>query len=238
MSKVGWFDDQVGFGKVVNLSTVDNNIEFTITHVSADEEETILYFQIKDLENNHNFFIDYASFHVDEIMLGTFARGNIINMDIEDDGVSKGKLHLLPLLTEEETIRLELNEVFWFADEKIQPYSMEWFDEKNRSVVEGNWKLDIPVKKDRPVTYDLNETMEVHGKTIEFTEMVVSPTRTTLTYQYQRDQSNQNNFFIRLSHLEVNKDFCQFVIIKVLHLTTFFQRQFTRIAYIMICLKI
>jgi hypothetical protein len=189
---------QASFGEVVNVTAVSSNIEITVTHAAADEEQTILYFEIKDLENGYHFYVDIEDIDIDSNMVRPFFMKN------EGDGVNKGELFLLSLLEEEKTIPIRINRVYRSKDPMIEPYSIEWYAPTNQVVVEGVWELEVPIKKREQLIYPLNETVNVSGVDVDVTQIIVSPTKTAVTYQYKYDNSNENNININLSHLETN----------------------------------
>ncbi|MFN7250332.1 MAG: DUF5643 domain-containing protein [Anaerobacillus sp.] len=189
---------QASFGEVVDVTAVSNNIEFTITHAAADEEQTIVYFEIKDLENAHNFYVDIEDIDIDSNMVRPFFMKN------DGDGVNRGELFLLSLLEEEKTIPIRINRVYRSKDPTIEPYSIEWYAPTNQVVVEGVWELEVPIKKREQLIYPLNETIQLNGVNVDLTQITVSPTKTAVTYQYKYDNSNEHNLDINLSHLEAN----------------------------------
>jgi hypothetical protein len=192
---------QASFGEVVDVTAISNNIEFTITHAAADEERTIVYFEIKDLENAHNFYVDIEDIAIDPNMKNPYYS---IFMKNEGDGVNRGELFLLSLLEEEKTIPIRINRLYRSKDPTIEPYSIEWYAPTNQVVVEGVWELEVPIKKREQLIYPLNETVKVNGVNVNLTQIIVSPTKTTVTYQHKYDNSNDYNLDINLSHLEAN----------------------------------
>lgn len=94
--------------------------------------------------------------------------------------------------------------MFRLTREEIQPHSIEWYDNQNRLYIDGEWELQVPIKKDHEKIINLNENIDIQGTNVNFTKLVISPTKTALTFEYYRDNSNHHNHYILLSHLEVN----------------------------------
>lgn len=183
--------NQAAYGDVVDISIVDEDIQFAITHVAADDDQTIFYYELKNLKEDEHYFIEENS----PIFL---EETTSIIVDEKMNGITKGRIYTDPIATEEEKVLLNVILLFQ-TDEELN--SSEWYSTQNRSYIEGNWQLEIPVKKYETKTYDLKATTEIDGVTVHFDQLKLNPTSTVLTYSYYRDQSNQHNRDIRLSHL-------------------------------------
>ena len=194
--------DQAVFGETVDVHTVNEDIQLTITHVAASNEETILFFEVEDLTSDEHYFIEPTAVYEQETAVG-FPNERILVRNIEEvvPGLTKGQIHLAPIEDGEQTLSIEIKMLF---TSNAELETEDWFDRGNRVVVEGSWQLEVPVKKNEGKTYELNEVIDVQGVPVEILEIVLSPTSTELKYSYKRDFSNEHNREIQLSHFVAN----------------------------------
>ncbi|RXJ04356.1 hypothetical protein DS745_02940 [Anaerobacillus alkaliphilus] len=130
----------------------DHHIDFTITHADVGDR-IIVYFEIRDLNQEHNYFFEHYRFSYRDSMIGPFTASEDILMEIEPGGVSKGELHLLPLLGNEDEIIIQLYELFRINNNEIEPFSKEWFAKENRTYLHGEWEFNFLIQKDQSLTF-------------------------------------------------------------------------------------
>ncbi len=183
-----WTSPQVGFGESVYVSAVDQGIEITVTHVAADAKQTLLYYEIRDVEGNYHYNMDMYHDYVEVLNKDYWAEYWSIysrpreHEKLTDDTSSQGVLILPALAEDEELITLRFHKV----DQYPKGLNFhESFEANELQLIEGEWILEVPVVKYEPIYIDIDQTLDVRGKTFLFTHIVLSPTVTILGYKMQ-----------------------------------------------------
>ncbi len=125
----------------------EHQIDFTLIEADVNEDRTIVYFEIKDLDNEHHYFFEHYRFSYSESLVGPFTKSEEIPMVTEASGVSKGELHLVPILGDKDEIVIQLYEVFRLNDTEIEPFSKEWHSKENRTYIHGEWEYRIVIER-------------------------------------------------------------------------------------------
>ncbi|QUH21507.1 DUF4179 domain-containing protein [Alkaliphilus sp. B6464] len=194
-----------GYGEKLNLTTEDRDIKITVESIIADDMNTVLLIEVEDLKGEKK----YAPIRWNQ---STFANGNFSYLFPSKSGISTDKskiegaflLHspeknitraivaFSPVASDYEEIELVINALEIISDEEISlPHAIggQYYYDKHRDrIVDGLWKVKIPVQLSRSVIFDLHEEMNLDGHKIIFDKLIVSPTMMTLTYEFNKRQ--------------------------------------------------
>lgn len=208
---------EAGYGERLNESVEDNGVRLTITDVIADEMQTVIYYEIEDLEGDRQLSPVFSGgIHVkneEEVWPSreeyVSMLSSHVNLYEEEEGFSRGKFTFGPIETEKTRIDLLITKLEFLPEEvtvneesSIDPYSNE------SEEVEGEWSFKAPLTKHPLRTYDLDgELYEVNGHRFKFQELLVGPTTTQLVYQFELNNDVEQEFvteFISLAGINVN----------------------------------
>lgn len=215
----GWTeeDDQLraflqhDLGQRVNIEAESDGVKITITGVVADDIQTLVFYKIEDTEGENQYFMNYEDGlivkDVNVLMDNeTYPRFNPpdlkTKMNKEEKNVFYGKVSLLPLKEEEETIKLEVSKLLKLAPNAAN--SLGYYD-GNFEYKTGEWNFEFPVTKQPSTEYEMNELAEIEGVPIQFNKLIIAPTATILQYGFQMGESEKRADFVELGGLEVDK---------------------------------
>jgi hypothetical protein len=187
-----WTAEAVGYGEPVYMSAVDQDIEVMITHVAADNSQTIIYYEIHDLntevvdkEDDYQFTMMDNKFELieKEIWEGHHSNSYSAPRHFQWGRITEypnqGRLILPALKTESENVTVR----FYSLEQVktgIDPYS---YDSSAIKQVRGEWVIEVPVTKYEPITVDVDQTVEIMGEVIYFSHLELAPTGSFLLYK-------------------------------------------------------
>ena len=193
------------YGIPVYKSAVHEDIKVTITHVAADNYQTILYYEVENLNEVtpdlfyyiHNFdviagriWLNSNQYHYSEPSFNTETK-------------STGRMFLPPIRNEEEEITVKVSAV-----EKDSQKEFMYYSETYQSI-SGSWEITVPIVKQESKVYVIDETVDIDGRSYHFSELEVSPTGTFLSYDtetsYISDGKHEYNY-LQFGPLQVNKE--------------------------------
>ncbi|WP_449540320.1 DUF4179 domain-containing protein [Ferdinandcohnia sp. Marseille-Q9671] len=186
-----------GISEPLNLVQENNGVKITIKAAIADDNQTLLYYELESLEDNESYAINFA----DGVMVEN--ESEIINLNyypmyhfpsyenVNEEGVYQGKLGLHPISKESGTIKLKIMKVEKVTESLAIP---TWFSpESETETIRGDWSFEIPVVKQPSIEVELNEDVVVDGATMMFEKLILSPTSTVLQYMFDGDVNHQKS---------------------------------------------
>ncbi|WP_102272296.1 sigma-70 family RNA polymerase sigma factor [Cytobacillus massiliigabonensis] len=199
---------QHGLGERLNLEAESEGVKITIKSVIADEIQTLLFYEIEDMNEENQYMMNYY----DGIMVEN--ENEIMNLAAqpkyyppaqtkEEKNVYQGKLSLLPIVTDSETIKLKITRLQKLNDDPSNPDSFR--DNGEMEYGRGEWNFEIPVTKLPSTEYSLDKEMEMEGIPVRINKLTIAPTATILHYGIQNVQSKKRIEFVNFASLEVNK---------------------------------
>lgn len=196
------FSSGEAFGERVNVSTASNGIKFTATHVAADDDFTIVYFEIS--HPNETYIITNLELINDSNWdpTGRFGYGQNIVYTSFDEGRTLGKIYLPPIMKTDDDVIFRISSMVEVGAGEITPNN--WYTFINNSSIAGDWELTFPVKRYQAEVVELSDTLEVRDTTVQLKEVFFKPTATEITYEYKANKSNEHNRRIDASHVVVN----------------------------------
>ncbi|RXJ04055.1 DUF4179 domain-containing protein [Anaerobacillus alkaliphilus] len=204
-----WTTEQVAYGESVFVSAVDQGIEITVTHVAADETQTIVYYQVRDLEDQYHYNMDIYHANAVEVLEQTvfsefwspYGRPKSFYRVLDEDQTSEGMLFLPPLKGESERITLRFHTVEQYAK------GLDWFgthDSNDHRQINGEWLLEFPITKYESMVVDIDRTIQVKDKDVYFSHLVVSPTVTLLAYKFDFEKNGRYEYHDIYMSVEAN----------------------------------
>ena len=184
-----------GIGEPLNLVQESNGIKVTIKSAIADDFQTLIYYEVENLENSEQYGINFWNGVFVEEEMNTFDQQAIpINhlpvQALESEGdVFKGILSLLPVSSETKTIKLNLSKL-----QKMEKNAenFEWIDVYGEgSFFPGEWNFEIPVKKKESFEHVVHKKFKVDGFPVEIEKLIIAPTITLLQYRFEPYSGDQ-----------------------------------------------
>ncbi|MCT8138147.1 DUF4179 domain-containing protein [Anaerobacillus sp. CMMVII] len=207
-----WTSERVGYGESVFVSTIDQDIEITITHVAADSTQTMLFYEIRDLEDKYNYNLNSHQGMMFEIVEkdifqsvrnGFYSSPRYFRMNYAEEVVNQGRLILPPIANEHETITVH----FQILPQVEKGTDMHaYYDYQQRNLIRGDWILEVPVTKYEPRTVEIDKTIDVKGKEVYLSHLEVAPTATFLVYNlgYETNEQRYEYHDLQFSHIKAN----------------------------------
>lgn len=207
-----WTTDVVGFGENVYISATDQNIEITVTHVAADERGTILFYEIKDSNDEFQYNMEMHSNKFEIVEKDVWKQNygdfysmprNVFPFVSDNTRHSQGKILLPAIKNETELITVQFHFLEQF-DKDVNLYTQ--YDRTSRNLIGGEWVLKVPVKKSEPRIVDLDKTISINGKEVFLSHFDISPTVTFLGYKVMSENSDgrYEHHDLQFSFLEAN----------------------------------
>ncbi len=199
---------QQGLAENLELVAESNGVKVTITSIVADDLQTLIYYEVEDLQQDRKYTIEYT----DGLEIANQADlwknldndspfTNHFMIYLESEYVFKGRLSTAPISTNEGSIQLEISKL-------AQVTERDWrFDlpvQKGRSkqVMEGDWRFAIPVQKRSAIVYDLQIETEIDGNPVIFEKVTIAPTRTVLSYRFRNNYPDKWMDYLTIASLE------------------------------------
>lgn len=185
-----------GLGEPLNLVQESNGIKVTIKSVIADDYQTLIFYEVENLESAEQYGINFWNGVFAEDEMRTFDQHSIpINQlpvqPLESEGdIFKGTISLLPVTPKTETIKLNIS--------KLQKMEKDietsvWIDPYGEGAfTTGEWNFEIPVKKQASIEHVVDEKITVEGVKIGVEKLILAPTMTVLQYHFEPYNNNKN----------------------------------------------
>lgn len=202
---------QRDLGQRVNLEAESDGVIVKIKGVVADDIQTLVFYEIEDTNEDNQYFMNYD----DGVIVEN--RYKIMNHetypkyfppDLESEvnkrekNVFQGKISLLPLNTDNETIHLKINKLL--KVDRESSVANQFWGYGNNQYQTGEWNFEIPVTKQSSTEYALSGQTQIEGIPVRFENLIVAPTATSLQYSINREQTEKRVDFLNINHLEVN----------------------------------
>ncbi|MFJ5715999.1 sigma-70 family RNA polymerase sigma factor [Neobacillus sp. NPDC093127] len=201
---------QQGLGERLNLEAESGGIKIRIKSAIADEFQTLVFYEIEDTAADNQYVMDYhdgvSVKNEYEIMRReTFTKyyPPDLNLDVNNKAnVYQGKLGLLPLSTDNGTIKLKVTRLQKLIHNSPDRNAFRAGTEMEYEF--GDWNFEIPVSKQPSIEYALDEETEIEGIKVRFDKLTIAPTATILKYMINNDQPGKRIEFLTLKNLTVN----------------------------------
>jgi RNA polymerase sigma factor (sigma-70 family) len=202
---------QQDIGERQDLEAESDGVNIKIKGVIADDVQTLVFYEIEDQVKENQYIINYQEgVMVDnqhEIMnTATYPRyyppDLKYNGNNKEKNVYRGKMSLLPLKGDKETIKLEITKLVKLDGDSTDPFGNIAYEDIEFKT--GEWNFEIPVTKQPSVEYALDEEITVEGIPVRFDKLIIAPTATILQFAINIEQTEKRIGVLNLDHLEVN----------------------------------
>lgn len=188
-----------GVGQKLDKTITDKNIQVTAKGVIADDLNTIILLEVRDLNGEIRFtpsFRDVGPFGPVTIEGDIIRRWedmpplvNYSNIYVEEEGVLNLILKTDPMDKEEGNINININKFSSMINE----------NEESIIDVSGNWDLNIGAKKIESKKYKVNKKVDINGNKVIIEEIVIAPTTTSINYKFDVYSKEGRKFLRDLS---------------------------------------
>ncbi|MBU8917111.1 DUF4179 domain-containing protein [Bacillus sp. FJAT-29953] len=202
---------QQGLGERLNLEAESAGVKIKIKSAIADDVQTLILYEIEDTEENNQYVMDYnEGFFVenehDIMSRETYPRYYPPDLksaeNNKEKNVYRGKISLLPLTSDNGTIKLKITKLQkLIRDSSGQNSFRPYGNMENKT---GEWNFEIPVTKQPSTEYALNEETDIEGIPIRFDKLTIAPTATILQYAINNEQPEKRIDLLNFDNLEVN----------------------------------
>ncbi|SDK35849.1 protein of unknown function [Sediminibacillus albus] len=201
-----------GLGNSLNLKQEDNGIEVTITHVIADDIQTLVYYEVEDLQQDRLLRVDHAVPPKVSSERGVFdtsqASGQLIHsfkdqMD-QPEGKYRGRIGLAPVKESEGSFELKVEGLTEVV--KNDEMGMMQPEDFKRSIpVEGEWKFSITAKKEEIIEKPVNLQTKINGSQVKIDTVRVAPTATLINFRYKKNNPQDGMKYFLFGELQAEK---------------------------------
>ncbi|MEH7011843.1 sigma-70 family RNA polymerase sigma factor [Neobacillus niacini] len=202
---------QQDLGERLNLEAESNGVKIRIKSAIADDVQTLVFYEIEDTEEDNQYVMDYFDGvfveNVNEIMSHEGYQGYYppdLESDVnkEEKNVYQGKMSLLPLTSDNGTIKLNITKLQKLIRDSSDRNGFRAYE--NMEYETGEWNFEIPVTKQPSVEYALDEVTAVEGIPVRFEKLTIAPTATVLQYGINNEQQEKRIDVLNFDNLEVN----------------------------------
>lgn len=203
---------QHGLGQSVSLEAEHDGVKIKIKGVIADDLQTLVFYEIEDMSEDNQYILGfgYGNYYVEneyEVMnRGSYPVYYAPNLEAEinnkEENVYHGKVSLLPLKEENETINLKITELRELVRDTSDPNHFWGYG--NGANKMGEWSFEIPVTKQPLSEHTLDEEIEIEGIPIRFDKLIIAPTATILQVGINNEQLEKRIDHLDFDHLKVN----------------------------------
>ncbi|TYO71285.1 DUF4179 domain-containing protein [Rossellomorea marisflavi] len=198
---------QSGIGERLNLTAEDNGVKITIKTAIADEIQTLVYYEIEDMEKDRRLMVDTENgFTIENQIDFLNGEGRGIFMEegkseegnVEEKNIHKGSFSLPPIVddVEDPLIKLSFTQLIAMSPDMkstMEVYATNAIEEMERT--RGVWEFEIPVEKQESRVMKLGQEIEVEGLPVRLDEVIIAPTTTALTYSIREGQEEPSSIF-------------------------------------------
>ncbi|SES00284.1 DUF4179 domain-containing protein [Psychrobacillus sp. OK032] len=203
---------QQDLGERLNLEAESDGLKITIKSAIADDFQTLVFYEIEDTVEDSQYMMNYGDgVFVEneyEIMSNTTYYPKYYPPDLESDvnnkekNVYQGKMSLLPLTTDNGTIKLKITNLHKLSrDSNEQEGYLGYGNIENKT---GEWSFEIPVTKMPSTEYALDKEIEIEGIPIRFDKLIIAPTATTIQFGINHEQPEKQIGYLNFNNIEVN----------------------------------
>lgn len=193
----------------LDLEAESNGVRIKIKSAIADELQTIVYYEIEDLEDDNRYVMyldDGVSIKNNFTMMdqNTYPRyyPSQLNTSDSDKNIYQGKMSLRAIKQEDGMIELSITRLQKIPSKPLDPtdpFAYEKLEYKT-----GEWNFEIPVTKIPKVEYGLAGETEVEGVKIRFEKLFITPTTTILQYGVSTEAAQNWVDYIEFANMVVN----------------------------------
>lgn len=188
-----------GVGQKLDKTVTDKNIKVTAKGVIADDLNTIILLEVRDLNGKIRFtpsFRDVGPFGPVRIEGDIISKWeempplvNYSNIYVDEEGVLNLILKTEPMDKKEGKIRININKFSSMINE----------NEESIVDVSGNWDLNIDAKKIESKRYKVDKKVDINGNELIIEEIVLAPTTTSINYKFDVYSKEEVKFLRDLS---------------------------------------
>ncbi|KQU63641.1 hypothetical protein ASG66_04355 [Bacillus sp. Leaf406] len=193
---------QSGIGERLNLTAEDNGVKITIKTAIADEIQTLVYYEIEDMEKDRRLMVDTENgFTIENQIdfLNGEGRGIFMEEGKNEEGnggktnVYEGTFSLPPIVddTKDAFIKLNLNQLISVPPDMSTPFDIYELNSEGLEMTSGDWSFDIPVEKHESKVMKLKQGIEVEGLPVRLDELIIAPTTTALKYSIPEGEEEE-----------------------------------------------
>lgn len=202
---------QQDLGQMVNLEAESEGVIVKIKGVVADDIQTLVFYEIEDTNEESQYFMNYDDGVIVENMYkimnhDTYPKYFPPDFESEvnksEKNVYQGKISLLPLTKDNDTIHLRINKLLKINRESF--LANQYWGYENIQYQTGEWNFEIPVTKQTSTEYALSGQTQIEGIPVRFEKLIVAPTATSLQYSINREQMEKRVEYVNFDNLEVN----------------------------------
>lgn len=182
-----------GIGQKLDQYAIDKDIRVKAEGVIADELNTMILLEIKDLKGNTRFIPKSTKDRTNPLGLhGDIFKTyenipptiNYHSLYTKNDNTVKLIVKTEPLDRLEGEIQINIAKLV----------SMINKDKDSIVEVEGNWELSLPVKKLESKTYDIEKTIDLAGNRVYIDRITLAATATNIEYRYETYNKDKRYF--------------------------------------------
>ncbi|WP_026564841.1 sigma-70 family RNA polymerase sigma factor [Bacillus sp. UNC41MFS5] len=202
---------QQDLGERLNLEAESDGVKIKIRSAIADDIQTLVFYEIEDTNEENQYMMNYDDgvFVENELeIMNTEGHPRYYPSDLKSDNnkkeknVYQGKISLLPLKTENGTIKLKITKLLKLIRDSSERNDIS--GNENLGYETGEWAFEIPVTKQPSVEYALNEQTEVEGIPVRFDKLTIAPTATILQYGINNEKPEKMIDVLNFNNLKVN----------------------------------
>jgi len=202
---------QQDLGERLNLEAKSDGVKIKIKSAIADDVQTLVFYEIEDTAEDNQYMIDNnegVSVENEQEIMSHETNPRYYPPDLKSDvnnkekNVYHGKISLLPLTTDNGTIKLKITKLQKLIRDSSDRSS--FLDYENMEYETGEWSFEIPVTKKPSIEYAMDEETEVEGILVRFDKLTIAPTATILQYAINNEQPEKRIDVLTFDNLEVN----------------------------------
>lgn len=192
---------QSGIGERLNLTAEDNGVKITIKTAIADEIQTLVYYEIEDMEKDRRLMVDTENGFTIENQFDVLAgedRGVYIDegemTPKEETHVQKGTLSLPTVADDvkDAVVKLTFSQLITMSSDMKTPFDIYTVNSEGLELTQGEWSFEIPVEKQESRVMKLDQEIEVEGLPVRLDELIIAPTTTGLLYSLREDEREED----------------------------------------------
>jgi len=202
---------QQNLGERLNLEAETDGVKIRIKSAIADDVQTLVFYEVEDTAEDNQYVIDYhegVSVENEHEIMSHVTFPRYYPPDLKSDVNNKekhvyhGKISLLPLITDNGTIKLKITKLQKLIRDSSDRNSFRAY--QNMEYETGEWNFKIPVTKQPSIEYALDKETEVEGIPVRFDKLTIAPTATILQYAINNEQPEKRIEVLNVGNLEVN----------------------------------
>jgi len=202
---------QQDLGERLNLEAESDGVKIKIKGAVADDVQTLVFYEIEDTEKDNQYVLNYddgVNVKNEHEIMSREAYPRYYPPNLESDvnnkekNVYKGKISLLPLKTDNGTIKLKITRLQKLVHNSPDRNALRADMEMEYEF--GEWNFEIPVTKQHSIEYALAGETEVKGIPVRFDKLIIAPTATILQYAINNEQPEKRIQVLNFDNLEVN----------------------------------